>query len=222
MGEAKRRRAHCAYCPAPSVSVDHVPPQSIFFVDRTNLITVPSCHEHNSSRSELDESFRNYVAMRVRNYTPATQALWDKMVRGVRRNRKLHHWRPDLSAFEVKIESDAFKPMIEWITRGLYWRVYRGDRLSLNVKSKIDELSIGDWLPEFVSDMARFRAGGDQFFFACQRMDEHPTVSVWVYVFHRRLVAMAMTDTTLSDDIIAQHTVTASGPNFPSTLLSDV
>jgi hypothetical protein len=58
MGEAKRRRAHCAYCGAPKVSEDHVPPKNIFSADRKNLITVPSCYEHNGKWSDLDEKFR--------------------------------------------------------------------------------------------------------------------------------------------------------------------
>jgi hypothetical protein len=185
--KTKQDRTHCAYCGEPKVSDDHVPPQNLFFNDRTNLITVPSCDEHNGRRSNLDERFRDYVTMRIGPQTH-TQALWGKMARGVRRNRKLQNqlrqnslWRPDLDAFVVKIESDAFKPMIESITRGLYWHVYQGDRLPLsNIEMDIREMRIGEWLPKFVSDMGRFRVGGDQFFWACKRMDEHPTVSVWV------------------------------------------
>ncbi len=210
MGEAKRRRAYGAYCPAPSESQDHVPPKNLFAADRTNLITVPACHDHNGKRSGLDERVRNYVAMRIGIETPTTKVLWDKMARSVQQNRKFQDrvrqnssWRPDLNAFEVKIESDAVKPMVEWITRGLYWHVYR-ERLPLDTAMQIGEMRIGEWLPEFVSDMARRSVGGDQFFFACKRMDEHPTVSVWVYIFHRRLVAMAMTDVALRDKIIAE------------------
>jgi len=173
-------------------------------VDRTNLITVPACHQHNGERSNLDEKFRNYVATRVGNETPTTQELLDKTIRSVTRNKKIQRWNPDISQFEVKIESDAFKPMIEWITRGLYWHVYK-ERLPLDTGMRIGQLRIGEWLPQFVSDMGRYRVGGDQFFWACQRMDDHPTVSVWVYVFHRRLIAMAMTDTLLSEKLIDAH-----------------
>jgi hypothetical protein len=203
MGEAKQRRAHCAYCGAPKVSDDHVPPRNLFSVDKTNLLTVPACHEHNGKRSELDEKFRNYVMSRVGGETPATQLLFGSMVRGITRNKKLHRWNPDLSRFEAKIESDAFKPMIEWITRGLYWHVYK-ERLPLDIQMRIAQLRIGEWLPEFVSDMNRLRVGGDQFLYAYNRMDDHPTVSLWVYVFHRRLVAMAMTDVALSEKLIAE------------------
>jgi hypothetical protein len=215
MGEAKRRRAQCAYCLATKVSDDHVPPKNLFTTDRTNLITVPACHDHNGKRSHLDERFRDYVAMRVGNSTPSTEALWRKMARGVQQNHRLQRqlrrsltWRADLNAFAVKVQSDAFKPMIEWITRGLYWHVYRGDRLPLDIGMEIAEMRIGEWLPDFVSDMGRGSTGGDQFFYACARMDEYPTVSIWVYVFHRRLVAMAMTDTALRDALISEAVAT--------------
>jgi hypothetical protein len=47
-------------------------------------------------------------------------------------------------------------------------------------------------------------------------MDEHPTVSVWVYVSHRRLVAMVMTDVVLSDNIIAEPPAKGSAAaDFP-------
>lgn len=204
MGEAKKRRMYCAYCGAPKVSEDHVPPRNLFPIDRTNLITVPACHEHNGERSDLDEQFRNYVATRVGNETPTTQELLNKAIRGITRNKTLHQWNPSLRQFEVKIESGAFKPMIEWITRGLYWHVYK-ERLPLDVGMQIAQLRIGEWLPQFVADMGRYSVGGDQFFWACQRMDDHPSVSVWVYVFHRRLIAMAMTDGALSDKLVQTY-----------------
>jgi hypothetical protein len=203
MGDAKQRRAHCAYCGAPKVSDDHVPPRNLFLADKTNLITVPACHEHNGKRSDLDEKFRNYVMSRVGGETPATQPLFEKMVRGVTRDKKRHQWNPHLSQFEVKIESDAFRPMIEWITRGLYWHVY-GERLPLDTQMRTAQMRIGEWLPEFVSDMGKYQAGGTQFLFACKRMDDHPTVSIWVYVFHWRLIAMAMTNEELSEKLVAE------------------
>ena len=194
MNETKQSRDFCAYCGEPKVSDDHVPPKNLFPTNRANLITVPACHEHNGKRSDLDEKFRNYVATYMGDDAPNAQALLEKTIRGVTRNKKIQRWRPDFSAFEVEIKSGAFKPMIDWITRGLYWHVYRGERLPLDIETQIGQLRIGNWLPGFVSDMCKFGTGGDQFLCACKRMDDHPTVSVWVYVFHRRLVAMAMTD----------------------------
>jgi len=93
--------------------------------------------------------------------------------------------------------------MIEWITRGLYWHVYK-ERLPPDTQMHIGQLRIGEWLPEFVSDMNRSGVGGGQFLYAYNRMDDHPTVSLWVYVFHSRLAAMAITNVPLSDKLIAE------------------
>jgi hypothetical protein len=187
----------------PKVSDDHVPPRNLFPLNRTNLVTVPACHKHNGKRSGLDEDFRNYIATHIGDDTPNAQELLRKTVRGLRRNKKIQHWRPDLGAFEVEIKSNSFKPMIEWITRGLYWRAYSGNRLPLDIEMKIGQLRIGEWLPPFVSDMNRVGIGGDQFLSAYNRMDHHPTVSIWVCVFHRRVVAMAMIDVVLQDKLIS-------------------
>jgi hypothetical protein len=107
MGQARKRRAHCAFCGAPAVSVDHLPPRSLFPGDKINLITVPSCEEHNGKRSGLDERFRNYVATHIGDDTPEAQALLAKTARAVSRNKSAQKWRPDLSAFEVEINQIA-------------------------------------------------------------------------------------------------------------------
>jgi hypothetical protein len=204
MGEAKRRRGHCAYCGAPRTSDDHIPPKALFPLERTNLIIVPSCHEHNLDQSGFDEEFRNYIATKIGAEIPTTRALFEKTVRSVTRRKNSWSWQPDLSAFAVQIESRPFKPVIERITRGLYWHRYRGESLPLAVKMQIGQLRIGEWLPGFVSDMNRFAVAGDQFFCAYNRMDDYPTISIWVYAFHRRLIAMALTDVSHPVSIAAE------------------
>jgi hypothetical protein len=159
-----------------------------------NLITAPSCDEHNGKQSDLDERFRNYIAANVGNATPAGHLLLEKTIRSIVRSRKTTQRRPDLAAFEVKIESDAFKPVMERITRGLYWQRYGGHQLRADIELEVGELRIGEWFPEFVADMNRFQIAGDQFFCAYDRMNEHPTISTWVYVFHRHVIGMAFTD----------------------------
>jgi hypothetical protein len=201
MDKNKRDRTRCAYCGAPATSVDHVPPKNLFPTDRAGLITVPACDEHNGKRSDLDERFRNYIATHIGDDTPNAQALLSKTFRGVKRNKRIHRWRPDLGVYTVEIKSDCFKPMIEWITHGLYWHIYPGYRLSLDTTMQIGQLRIGKWLPEFVADMHRFAIGRHQFLCACKRMDDYPTISVWIYVFHRRVVAMAMTDLALQAEL---------------------
>lgn len=205
MGEAKRRREHCAYCGASKTSDDHVPPKNLFSADRTNLITVPACDLHNNRRSQLDERFREFVSMSVGVETPTTLALWESMAKGIRRSKKRQAevrqnstWLPQIGMYKIRIEIEAFHPMIEWITRGLYWHCYK-QRLPLEVQVDTHLVRLGDWLPDLISDMARAVVGIDQFFYAYTRMNEHPTVSVWVFLFHRRLATMAFTDKQLID-----------------------
>src|SRR5690348_15316523 len=155
MGQTKRLREYCAYCGAPKTSDDHIPPKNLFPINRTNLITVPSCNEHNGKQSELDERFRNYIAAKVGNPTPAGHLLLEKTIRRIVRSRKTTQRPSDLAAFEVKIESDAFTPVVERITRGLYWQRYGGHRLGADIEIEVGELRIGEWLPEFVADMNR-------------------------------------------------------------------
>lgn len=205
MGEAKRRRLHCAYCGSPSTSVDHVPPKSVFAGDRTNLITVPACDLHNGRRSNVDERFREFIAFTVGIDTPDTLALWKGAVRGLRRHsrrveevRSSMRYLPELDRYAVPVDASAFAPMMEWITRGLYWHFFR-ERLPLDVQIEAKLMRGGAWLAEFTSDMARVRVGGEQFFVAYQRMAQHPTISAWVYVFYNRVVGMALTDMPLAD-----------------------
>src|ERR1700738_767191 len=120
MNETNKSRDFCAYCGEPKVSDDHVPPKNLFPANRKNLITVPACDEHNGKRSDLDEEFRNYIATHIGDDTSNARALLEKTFRGVKRNKKIQRWHPDRGAFEVEIKSDAFKTMIDWITRGLY------------------------------------------------------------------------------------------------------
>lgn len=203
MGEAKRRREHCAYCGAPATSMDHVPPKSLFSMNRMGLITVPSCHAHNGRRSDLDERFREFISLYVGAETPRTQALWATAARGLKRQPKrldelmrTRHYLPELESYAVSIDGSAFIPVVEQIVRGLYWHCYK-ERLPLGVKIQADLMQVGEWLLEFSRDMARHSVGDGQFFFFYQRMDAHPTISAWILIFHRQMVAMALTDVEL-------------------------
>ena len=55
----------CYFCGKEATSKEHVPPKS-FFPDkdkhRLNLITVPSCHDHNNKKSGTDEYILQFFA----------------------------------------------------------------------------------------------------------------------------------------------------------------
>lgn len=57
-----RIKKTCYWCGKPATSREHVPPQNIYPDDkRVNLLTVPSCEEHNEAYHQLDERMRFYV-----------------------------------------------------------------------------------------------------------------------------------------------------------------
>lgn len=65
----KSKMSHCYYCGNKSSTIEHVPPKSLFpeskdledEFHRKNLITVPSCKEHNTSKSSDDEFLMIYL-----------------------------------------------------------------------------------------------------------------------------------------------------------------
>ena len=208
MGEAKRRRLHCAYCGAPATSSDHVPPRSLFALDRTNLITVPSCDAHNGKRSGLDERFREFVSLYVSDETATTAALWETMARGIRRNKKRQDeirsgrtFLSELNRFAIPVDATVVQPVLEQITRGLYWHCYK-ERLPQEVTIDARLMKVGDWmLSDEIGSMARTSVADGQFLFLHQQVTPHPTISAWLYVFHRRMVGMAVTDPVLADQL---------------------
>jgi hypothetical protein len=55
--------SRCYFCGGQATGKQHVPPQSFFPRDsrNLNLITVPSCHEHNHGMKDLEAEFRAFL-----------------------------------------------------------------------------------------------------------------------------------------------------------------
>lgn len=164
----------------------------------------------------MDERFREFVSMSLGDKTPDTKKLWDTMARGVRKNERRQReikaastFMPHLGMYAIEADVPTFVDAVDHITRGLYWHCYH-ERLPLEIQIDARLMRAGDWMERQVNDMARAIVGVDQFFYAYKRMDEHPTVSVWIYLFHRRIAGMAITDVKLADEIDAKHKAAAS------------
>jgi hypothetical protein len=60
-----RRKGTCAYCDAPSTTLDHIPPKGLFGKPfPLDLVTVPSCRSCNVDAAKDDEYFRTVMAFR--------------------------------------------------------------------------------------------------------------------------------------------------------------
>ncbi len=86
---------YCYMCDAAATSVEHVPPRCLFpeqkdlpsGVDlRKQLITVPSCDVHNSSKSKDDEYLLYALSMNIPNNTTASDHFSSKILRAIQRS----------------------------------------------------------------------------------------------------------------------------------------
>jgi hypothetical protein len=164
---------------------------------------------HNNSQSKLDERFRNFLGLTVGVETPEKQELWGRTMRALKRPQaraqleelraKTQRLGPGI--WSIPAEADVLREMTERVARGLYWLHY-GTRLPLEVGVQAAWLREFPDLERFVSDMARESVANGQFQYAYSRMDAHRSVSCWVFVFHGKIVTMAITDRDLTDQLV--------------------
>lgn len=85
----------CYMCDKSPTSVEHVPPRCLFpeqkdlpdGIDlRKQLITVPSCDEHNTKTSKDDEYLLYVLLMNIANNQSAEQHFDTKVIRAIGRN----------------------------------------------------------------------------------------------------------------------------------------
>jgi hypothetical protein len=84
----------CYWCAAPATGREHVPPKCIFPVAadtakgtsyREQLVTVPSCDEHNVAKSHDDEYLLCILAMNILNNPVGHQQAVTKVLRALKR-----------------------------------------------------------------------------------------------------------------------------------------
>lgn len=89
MEKAKKKRRECVYCGRMSrITLDHIPPKSLYPKPRPSLITVPSCYECNVSASRDDEYFRlNLVLRDDTPEHPEAKKVFESVLRGLARRQ---------------------------------------------------------------------------------------------------------------------------------------
>lgn len=215
MGEAKRNRfkwdwTRCAYCGEPATGKDHVPPKGLFIRSGYQMITVPACDAHNTQRSGLDERFREFVMFHVRSeHTPLFTELWERNVRGIRRNpRKLAEylgkirWYPKTDQERIYLEAEPFYRGVEWVCRGLYWR-HTNRSLPLDVKFKVHMINPDAEVPDELrwNELTLTGQVGMQFHYKGGIVHGRPNASIWYVFFHTSVVALAISDWQPSDEL---------------------
>ena len=157
------------------------------------------------------------LSLRVGVDTPQTMRLWkDKALRGIRRNRRFYKeilgrlkpvWvespggvifgRANVTTWDAQSHDE----MIIRITRGLYFHHY-GDILSPDISVDVFYFShLDDTLQAAFNSTRQYSIGGNQFVYRTGRATDAPSVSIWLYQFHERHWAGAVTDDAKLADI---------------------
>jgi hypothetical protein len=123
-------------CNAPATTVEHVPPQCIFPKDahyRKQLITVPSCHEHNLSKSMSDE-YVKFLFTTVEGTNELARSNLGSVMRSFEHRPHLFYkftpnlrlvWLRGHETVEFSLDWTGFIHCISSIVRGLYFHEYR-------------------------------------------------------------------------------------------------
>jgi hypothetical protein len=138
-------------CDKPSTSREHVPPQCFFpeqkdlpkGVDhRRNLITIPSCDEHNLHTSENDEHLLVVIAAHFQNNQAAYSHYMTKIIRAFKHSGGLRQ-RFFESCFPVKLDGESTAAIVletarvlselDKIARGLYYYHFKQKWLTSNL-----------------------------------------------------------------------------------------
>jgi hypothetical protein len=129
----------CYMCAGAETSKEHAPPQCLFpsVKDigedyRRNLITVPSCDEHNLKKSTDDEFLRAVILMAaVESNAIARHQFLSKFLRGVRRNsRSYSSFFSDVGAFALgkkralRLDRNRFDKCIDHVVRALFFHTF--------------------------------------------------------------------------------------------------
>lgn len=134
-------------CDSPETSREHAPPLC-FFPElaeigrdlRRNLVTVPSCADHNSKKSNDDEFFRAVILMTAaQNSDVGRHQFFQKLLRGVQRSPRAHRtFFSDKGAIAagtgraVQIDRKRFDTCIDHLVRALFFDTF-GRQLSLPI-----------------------------------------------------------------------------------------
>ena len=133
------RSSTCYMCAAAEVSREHAPPQCLFPTEsdigkdlRKNLITVPSCDEHNSKKSADDEFMRAVILMAaVSSNEIAAHHFLGKFLRGVQRNSQAYSEffedRGSLASGQqraLRLNRDRFDKCIDHLARALFFHTF--------------------------------------------------------------------------------------------------
>lgn len=185
-------------CDKPKTSVDHVPPECLFPPAKEtggkdlkrNLITVPSCNDHNLRNSKDDEHLWYVLSMcESVNETALSQAS-GRLGRAIQRSPSLlHRIMRDAKPATISDASGSFETLeltadgsrlnssLEKIGRGLYFHRF-GRKWTGGIKMDVEFLTWKDELDKVVAppELLELRRVNEELFASEKKIGENPEV----------------------------------------------
>jgi hypothetical protein len=196
----------CYWCDSPTTSMEHAPPKCIFPVEkdttdkidrRLELITVPSCDEHNGAKSQDDEYLLSVLAVCILNNTVGTEQAKSKVLRALENNPKLctqvlgdyeHVVAEDIATgnrehtVAFKLDHDRIVSVFEHIARALFFHHY-GRAWQGNVTSFAEfQMAIGDDAIKINESYEEIRTIADELIGGEEKHGSNPDVFYYQFV----------------------------------------
>jgi hypothetical protein len=227
--------AKCYMCSANAVSDEHVPPKCIFpekkdLMDgldyRKNLITVPSCVDHNLRKSGDDE-YLLYILVGnfevnstgLRQWATKLKRSMDKTPskKGIFHNMKTILYRGFITgAYEV--DFDRIYTEFEFISRGIYFNHFKQQwlydiQLTLPLAAPVGNSdtkkynqtvrTINAFAKDFLIDEKKFGDNPEVFYYQCKTNPDQPGF-VLRMVFYGGIEVVALSNPQVNAKIIAE------------------
>ena len=193
---------YCYFCGAPATSREHVPPKCIFPEKkdsgvkedlRKSLLTVPSCHVHNLSKSTDDEYLLAILSMNCDNNEIGRTQATTKLARALLRSDGLklaalnnpvrrHIYDPSrrliLETAALTVDPERLKRCFDHIGRGLYWHHFNQKRFTGQISAHIESLVNpgNDLFGEFNHPQRRLRELASHAFSSIQKIGANPSI----------------------------------------------
>ena len=195
----------CYMCEANATSVEHAPPRCLFPVAkdlaiedkslnfRKQLITVPSCDEHNGEKSEDDEYLFCLLAVSILSGSNGQQQAKTKIQRILDSKPKLKnaflenskivhvqdsHTKETFQTLALNIQRDRVESSLELCARALYFNEFKEKFVGEIV---VIPLFLSDLDPKFNESVESLHNNTQEFFSAITPKGDNPTIFTYKF-----------------------------------------
>lgn len=198
-----KRLVTCYMCERQSTSREHVPPKCFFPGNsdmsgnngfRKDLITVPSCDEHNLVKSKDDEYVCSVITMHFENNPVAQSHFVDKVLRGLMRSPTrlidlAHSTTPVIVSGKqsgvFRVNRERFDLSLDYMARGIYFHHFcaKAEGQSHVISYSLFDIS-SEKKHEVNAAYANLRMASDEEFVRLPRFGKNPKIFFYQVFAH--------------------------------------